>query len=351
MSDGSSADPAALEVAARREIAAAADPEALQQAKSHYLGRKGKVPALFRVIPTLAPEERKGFGQRINRLKQRIEAAVTERGEELERAAHAAELAEHTVDVTLPGRRPAAAPLHPISATLEEVEAVFAKLGFAVADGPEVEYDRFNFEALNFPPEHPARDMQDTFFVAGDGDEPLVLRTHTSPVQVRVMLQYDPPVRVICPGRVYRCDTADASHSPVFHQVEGLMVGHGVSFAELKGVLRHTIRELFGTEQLRFRPSFFPFTEPSAEVDMACVFCGQKGCAVCKRTGWIEILGSGMVDVNVFSAVGYPEDVTGWAFGMGIERIAMLRHGIDDIRLFFGGDLRFLEQFHGTLAP
>ncbi len=351
MSNGTAAEPAALEAAARQEIAAAAAPEALQQAKSHYLGRKGRVQALFRAIPTLPPEERKGFGQRVNALKGAIEEAVTARAEELERAAHSAELSEHAVDVTLPGRPPEATPLHPITATLEEVEAVFARLGFSVADGPEAEYDRFNFEALNFPPDHPARDMQDTFFVAGEGDEPLVLRTHTSPVQVRVMLQYDPPVRVICPGRVYRCDTADASHSPVFHQVEGLMVGEGVSFAELKGVLKHAVRELFGTEHLRFRPSFFPFTEPSAEVDMACVFCGQKGCGVCKRTGWIEILGAGMVDVNVFSAVGYPDDVTGWAFGMGIERIAMLRHGIDDIRLFFGGDLRFLEQFHGTLAP
>lgn len=351
MTDQKSAEPAELEAAARREIAAAGDAEGLQQAKARYLGRKGRVQALFGAIPGLQPEERRGFGQRINAVKDAIEAAVAARAEALEQASHRAELAAHAVDVTLPGRRPALAPVHPITAALAQVESVFSRLGFEVADGPEVEYDDFNFTALNFPPDHPARDMQDTLFVADPGDVPKVMRTHTSPVQVRTMLQHDPPVRVICPGKVYRRDTPDASHSPVFHQVEGLMVGHGVSFAELKGVLRHAVKELFGTDRLRFRASFFPFTEPSAEVDMECFKCGGAGCGLCGRSGWIEILGSGMVDPNVFRAVGYPEDVTGWAFGMGVERIAMLLHGIDDIRLFYGGDLRFLAQFSGLGTP
>lgn len=342
---------AELEAEASAAVNDAADAETLQQAKARFLGRKGQVQELFRAIPTLPPDQRKSFGQQINALKETIEGFVAERSAALKAADRAEELSAHSVDITLPGRELIAAPPHPITATLDEIEALFSAMGFQVADGPEIELDRFNFEALNFPADHPARDMQDTFFVEELGPNPAVLRTHTSPVQIRAMLQYDPPVRVICPGRVYRCDTPDASHSPVFHQVEGLMVGEQVSFAELKGILQHAIQSLFGTDKLRFRPSFFPFTEPSAEVDMACVFCDQGGCPVCKKTGWIEILGAGMVDPEVFAAVGYPPDkVTGWAFGMGIERIAMLRHGIRDIRLFFEGDLRFLSQFDGMGA-
>jgi phenylalanyl-tRNA synthetase alpha chain len=333
-----------IESQARTAIAAAASFAELDQIKAPFVGRKGEVQGLFRLIPTLDPSERGSFGKRINALKQAIEGFVEARGDELRGAARDDELADNAVDVTLPGRAQPICPPHPLTATLLEIEAVFSAMGFSVAEGPEVEWEALNFDALNFPPNHPARDMQDTFFVQPEGDAAKqVLRTHTSPVQVRTMLQHDPPIRVICPGRVYRSETQDASHSAVFHQVEGLMVGEGVSFAELKGVLQHVVRELFGTDELRFRPSFFPFTEPSAEVDM-------RWTAPDGRRRWLEIMGCGMVDPAVFRSVGYPEGVTGWAFGMGVERMAMLRHGVDDIRHFFSGDLRFLRQFAGADA-
>lgn len=334
---------AEIEDKARAAIAGAASFAELDQLKAPFIGRKGEVPALFKLIPTLQPAERGAFGQRINSLKQTIEGFVEQRHGELQGAARDAELADNAIDVTLPGRPQPVRPAHPLTATLQEIEDVFATMGFAVAEGPEVEWESYNFDALNFPPNHPARDMQDTFFIEAPGVATQVLRTHTSPVQVRTMLEHDPPIRVICPGRVYRSETQDASHSAVFHQVEGLMVGPGVSFAELKGVLTHVVSELFGTDELRFRPSYFPFTEPSAEVDMR--WTTPDG-----RSRWLEILGCGMVDPQVFRAVGYPEDVTGWAFGMGVERMAMLRHGVDDIRHFFSGDLRFLAQFAGADA-
>jgi phenylalanyl-tRNA synthetase alpha chain len=251
-------------------------------------------------------------------------------------------LERERVDVTLPGRRVPSGKKHPLTQTLDEIIDIFSRLGFDVVEGPEVELDYYNFEALNIPKGHPAREMQATFFVADE----VVLRTHTSPVQVRTMEKHRPPIRVICPGAVYRCDS-DPTHSPMFHQVEGLLVDKGVTFADLKGVLTTFVRQIFGEgTRLRFRPSFFPFTEPSAEVDIECFLCGGKGCGVCSGTGWLEILGSGMVDPAVYRFVNYnPEEVTGFAFGMGIERIAMLKYGINDIRLFFSNDLRFLRQF------
>jgi len=271
-----------------------------------------------------------------------LEEALEKRSAEVREAAKAAKLAGERVDVTLPGRRSALGSKHPITLVTEEIVAIFAGLGFGVAEGPEVEHDFYNFEALNFPKDHPARDMQDTFFVG----ENVLLRTHTSPVQVRTMLKQPPPVRIIAPGTVYRCDS-DATHSPMFHQVEGLMVDKGISFGDLKGILTLFISQLFGEGiGVRLRPSFFPFTEPSAEVDIACVICKGKGCRVCKNTGWLEILGAGMVDPEVYRHVGYDaETYSGFAFGMGIERIAMLKYGIADMRLLFENDLRFLKQF------
>jgi phenylalanyl-tRNA synthetase alpha chain len=271
-------------------------------------------------------------------LETRVEAALEQAREQ----AKAERLSAERIDVTLPGRRRARGSKHPVTLVVEEVSDIFAGLGFAVAEGPEIEHDWYNFEALNFPPEHPARDMQDTFFVENN----LLLRTHTSPVQIRTMLAKKPPVRIIAPGTVYRCDS-DATHSPMFHQIEGLMVDRGVSFADLKGILTIFTNQLFGQKTgVRLRPSFFPFTEPSAEVDIACVICGGKGCRVCKQSGWLEILGAGMVDPEVFRHVGYDsEDISGFAFGMGIERIAMLKYGISDMRLLFENDVRFLKQF------
>lgn len=332
-----------IEDRARAAILSAGSFAELDQLKAPFIGRKGEVQDLFKTIPTLDPAERGAFGKRINALKQAIEGFVGDRAEALRSVARDSELADNAIDVTLPGRPQPVRPAHPLTATLQEIEDVFVRMGFAVAEGPEVEWEALNFDALNFPPNHPARDMQDTFFMDAPGAATQVLRTHTSPVQVRTMLQHDPPVRVICPGRVYRSETQDASHSAVFHQVEGLMVGKGVSFAHLKGVIKHVVNELFGTDELRFRPSYFPFTEPSAEVDMRWTTADG-------RSRWLEVLGCGMVDPEVFRAVGYPEDVTGWAFGMGVERMAMLRHGVDDIRHFFSGDLRFLAQFAGADA-
>jgi phenylalanyl-tRNA synthetase alpha chain len=271
-------------------------------------------------------------------LEERIETAQTD----IRARAKAEKLASERFDVTLPGRRPVKGTKHPVSLVIEEISEIFAGLGFQVAEGPEIELDYYNFEALNFPKDHPARDMQDTFFV----DNNLLLRTHTSPVQIRTMLKHAPPVRVISPGTVYRCDS-DATHSPMFHQIEGFMVDKGITFADLKGILTIFVTQYFGKGiGVRLRPSFFPFTEPSAEVDIACVICKGKGCRVCKQSGWLEILGAGMVDPEVFRHVQYdPESLTGFAFGMGIERIAMLKYGISDMRLLFENDLRFLRQF------
>lgn len=323
-------------------ITASADEEALNEVRIKYLGRKGELTGVMKGLGALSPEERPKMGQIVNIVKDELEAAIEDRIAEARAASTAKRLASERIDATLPGRRRRIGSKHPVTLVIEEVSEIFAGLGFSVAEGPEIEHDWYNFEALNFPPDHPARDMQDTFFVEKD----MLLRTHTSPVQIRTMLKQKPPVRIIAPGTVYRCDS-DATHSPMFHQVEGLMVDSNVSFADLKGILTIFTNQLFGQKTgVRLRPSFFPFTEPSAEVDIACVICGGKGCKVCKNTGWLEILGAGMVDPEVFRHVGYDqESISGFAFGMGIERIAMLKYGIKDMRLLFENDVRFLKQF------
>ena len=328
---------------AREAVAAARSSADLEQARVRFLGRQGVLTQLLRSLGTLAPEERRLVGAAANEAKRMLEALLEERLAEALESERRAQRTRARLDLTLPGRRPARGVLHPLTRVHDEIVAIFAGLGFSVVDGPEVETDYYNFEALNIPRDHPARDMQDTLYLT----ESTLLRTHTSPVQIRTMLAQKPPVRIIVPGRVFRRDVADASHSPMFHQVEGLAVDRNVTMADLKGTLGLFAREMFGPEsRIRFRPSFFPFTEPSAEVDVLCFVCHGQGCRLCKQGGWLEILGSGMVHPKVLKNVGYdPEEVTGWAFGMGIERIAMLKYGIDDLRLFFDNDLRFLRQF------
>jgi len=305
-----------------------------------------------------APKEAKGkAGQRVNELKSRVEQVVETTLERLQGGVSESRLAADRVDITLPGiRRPIGAE-HPVVKTMNEIISVFRNLGYSVEEGPEIETDYYNFEALNFPPNHPARDTQDTLFIANQDFKPqrdrLLLRTHTSPVQIRSMEKLKPPLRVVCPGKVHRNDAPDATHSPIFHQVEGLAVDTNITFCDLKGTLDHAMKALFGSSvKTRFYPSFFPFTEPSADVQISCIFCGGKGtrdggpCRNCKASGWIELLGCGMVDPNVYGFVDYdPKKVSGFAFGMGVERIAILKYGVDDIQLFFNGDVRFLEQF------
>jgi phenylalanyl-tRNA synthetase alpha chain len=331
-----------LQRTAEAEIAEVRSEKDLLEVKTRYLGRKGLLTGLLRNIGSVSPEDRPLFGKQSNEVKEilaeKIEAAlagikVIEKGDIL---------AREKVDVTLEGRRIKPGKLHPVTQVRNEICSIFASFGFSVVEGPEVELDYYNFEALNIPKDHPARDMQDTFYI----EDNIVLRTHTSPVQIRTMLKQAPPVRILSPGRVYRPDS-DISHTPMFHQIEGLLVDKGISFADLKGILTVFLQEVFGENtRLRFRPSFFPFTEPSAEVDIQCVMCRGEGCRVCGQTGWLEILGSGMVDPEVFNNVGYdPEEYSGFAFGLGLERIAMLKYGISDIRLFFENDWRFLEQF------
>jgi len=314
----------------------------LSEIRVRVLGRKGSLTQLLKRLVTLPEAERREIGKRANQIKEDLEKRVEETLLQIQELERREALEREKIDVTLPGRRIPVGKKHPLTQTLDEIIDIFSRLGFEVVEGPEVELDYYNFEALNIPQGHPAREMQSTFFISGD----VVLRTHTSPVQVRTMEKKRPPVRVICPGAVYRCDS-DPTHSPMFHQVEGLLVDKGITFADLKGVLTIFVHQMFGKEtRLRFRPSFFPFTEPSAEIDIECFICGGKGCGVCSNTGWLEILGSGMVDPAVYKFVNYdPEEVTGFAFGMGIERIAMLKFGINDIRLFFTNDLRFLKQF------
>lgn len=323
-------------------ICAAGQVEQLQEIRVRLLGRKGELTALMKGLGALSAEERPSVGQLVNSVRDEIETALESASEAARECAKAERLRSERIDVTLPGRRTATGTKHPVTLIIEEICDIFAGLGFAVAEGPEIEHDWYNFEALNFPPEHPARDMQDTFFVENN----LLLRTHTSPVQIRTMLKQKPPLRIIAPGTVYRCDS-DATHSPMFHQIEGLMVDSSVTFGDLKGILTVFTNQLFGQKtSVRLRPSFFPFTEPSAEVDIACVICGGKGCRVCKSSGWLEILGAGMVDPEVYRHVNYDaENISGFAFGMGIERIAMLKYGITDMRLLFENDVRFLRQF------
>ncbi|NIA21146.1 MAG: phenylalanine--tRNA ligase subunit alpha [Anaerolineaceae bacterium] len=325
----------------RKRLASATDAAALEAVRIEFLGRSGgKIPELMSHLASLAKELKPAFGKAVNELKQTALGELAAAGERL---SVVAEKAAPQVDVTLPGRRPRLGRLHPITRVRNEMVEIFARFGFSVVEGPEIEDEWHNFIALNIPEEHPARDPLDNYYIRDN----LLLRTQTSTVQIRVMENTPPPVRVIVPGRVYRPDTVDASHSNMFHQLEGLWVEKGVTFAHLKTVLEMFVHAFFGPEtRTRFRPHFFPFTEPSAEVDVSCLLCGAKGCPACKRSGWMEILGCGMVDPNVLAAVGYdPEEVTGLAFGFGIERPAMLKYGINDIRLFFQNDMRFLEQF------
>ncbi len=332
----------ALQQSAIDELKGVSRREDALQIKNRYLGKKGQVQAQMSVLRELPNEQRRDAGRISNSTKQAIEQAFQKVMSDIAQAELDAKLASEALDVTLPARKPKLHRSHPLVQTEQELIALFAEMGFAVAQGPEIEKDYYNFEALNFPADHPARDMQDTFMIDQQG----LLRTHTSPVQIRTMLAYKPPVQIIAPGRVYRVDD-DPTHSPVFHQIEGLLVDVGVTMADLKGTLRHFIDRCFGKQTpMRLRPSFFPFTEPSAEVDIGCIFCAQKGCRVCSQTGWLEILGSGMVDPNVFKSCGIdPERYTGFAFGLGVERIAMLKYQISDIRLLFQNDVRFLEQF------
>jgi phenylalanyl-tRNA synthetase alpha chain len=310
----------------------------LESIRIRYLSRKGAIAGLFLELKNAAESERPKIGKHLNDIKN----SFTSRLEALQ-ISWRSDASEEKPDLSLPGRRPFVGRSHPLTRILDEIKSIFVAMGFVIEDGPEIETDYYNFEALNIPRDHPARDMQDTLYITED----IVLRTHTSPVQVRVMERQKPPVRIIAPGRVYRRDTPDASHSPFFHQVEGLVVDEGINFGDLKGVITAFAHKMFGTDiQVRFRPSFFPFTEPSAEYDFMCLFCRGKGCRVCKQTGWLEISGAGMVDPNVFKYVNYDaEKYTGYAFGMGVDRIAMLKYGIHDIRMFFENDVRFLEQF------
>lgn len=320
--------------------------EELENLRVDFLGRKGRIAQIMARLPQLAPQERPAVGQAANRVKERCNTLFDARKAALEAGREAAALARF--DASLPGRAPWRGSLHPTTLITEEICTIFKGLGFDVASGPEVETDRYNFEALNMPPEHPARDMQDTLYIT----DSVLLRTHTSPVQVRTMLARKPPLAVVVPGKVYRRDS-DLTHTPMFHQIEGLLVGQDISMAHLRGTLTAFVRAVFGgATRVRFRPSFFPFTEPSAEVDISCCICGGEGhvngepCRVCKTTGWVEILGCGMVDPAVFAAVGYPDEVTGFAFGLGVERVAMLKYGIGDLRMFFENDVRFLGQFN-----
>ncbi|WP_255840896.1 phenylalanine--tRNA ligase subunit alpha [Anaeromyxobacter sp. SG66] len=362
----------ALAKGAREAIGSAADEKALEDLRVRFLGKKGELSAVLRGMGALPAEERPRVGEVANRVRDEVEALLAGAKSRLDARKLEAELAGPPIDVTLPGRRVLPrGHRHPITRATEDISAIFARLGYEVASGPEIELDWFNFEALNIPPDHPARDMQDTFYVEastlGDGapDGSVLLRTHTSPVQIRAMQRLGvPPVRIICPGRVYRSDY-DQTHSPMFHQVEGLCVGEGITFADLKGTLAAFARAYFGEgTRTRFRPSYFPFVEPGAEVDVSCSICGGTGripvraqgqageppqtrrCGTCKETGWLEVLGAGMVHPKVLENGGFdPKRYSGFAFGMGVERMAMLRYGIDDLRLYFENDLRFLEQF------
>jgi phenylalanyl-tRNA synthetase alpha chain len=344
----------------RARLAAATTDRDLKALTDEFLSRRsGSVTALLKSLATIPAETRREFGQLVNALKAEIESAIEHKRHSIESARPPAD----AVDLTLPSREIPVGRVHPLMRVRQQVEDIFARMGYEILEGPEVEDDYHNFEALNMPPDHPARDMQDTLYLgvpiaggtwgAHTGRVPeaqvraaTLLRTHTSAMQIRYMKTFPPPVRIIVPGRVYRRDNLDLSHTPMFQQFEGLVVGAGITLADLKGTFEAMLRELFGDVQVRLRPSFFPYTEPSAEIDISCQSCRGAGCGTCKHTGWIEILGSGMVHPAVFEAVGYdPEEVTGFAFGMGMERVAMLKYGVDDIRLFYENDLRFLEQF------
>ncbi len=329
---------------AEAAVKASGDLQSLDQVRVNYLGKKGSITAQMKNLGKLSAEERPKAGQIINQAKQAVQSAIELRKNDLENEKLNEQLASETIDVTLPGRSHGIGGLHPVTRVLNRIEDLFNQLGFEIAVGPEIEDDFHNFEALNIPESHPARAMHDTFYI----NENLLLRTHTSPVQIRAMKDREPPLKLIAPGRVYRCDS-DVTHTPMFHQVEGLMVDEQVTFTDLKAVLIEFLHQFFERDDLavRFRPSYFPFTEPSAEADIECVMCGGEGCRVCSHTGWLEVLGCGMVHPNVFKHVDIDsEKYTGFAFGMGVERLAMLRYGVNDLRLFFENDLRFLKQFN-----
>lgn len=319
------------------------DLDGLEQLRIRFLGKKGELTAVLKGMGQLSAEERPVIGALANEVRSYLEQEIDSRKEELSAKMQAEKLKKEVIDVTMPGKKQELGKLHPLTQVLDEIKNIFVGLGFQIAEGPEVEYDYYNFEALNIPKNHPARDTQDTFYI----EDNIVLRTQTSPMQVRVMEKQKPPIRILAPGRVYRSDAVDATHSPVFHQVEGLVVDKGVTMADLKGTLEAFIKELYGADaKVRFRPHHFPFTEPSAEMDVSCFVCGGEGCRVCKGEGWIEILGCGMVHPKVLANCGIdPEEYSGFAFGLGLERVVMRRFGIDDLRLFFENDVRFLDQF------
>ncbi|MHD0318986.1 MULTISPECIES: phenylalanine--tRNA ligase subunit alpha [Fusobacterium] len=332
---------AQLKEQAQSSIESAASLQELEEIRVSLLGKKGELTEISKGMKTLSPEERPVIGQLVNETREFISQMLDEKNNQLKEKEKRARLEQEIVDITLPGEDIELGTSHPITETMNFMKDIFIEMGFDVADGPEIEKVEYNFDALNIPETHPSRDITDTFYISDN----VVLRTQTSPVQVRYMLEHKPPFRMICPGKVYRPDY-DVSHTPMFHQMEGLMIGENISFANLKGILTHFVKKVFGETEVRFRPHFFPFTEPSAEMDVQCAVCKGKGCRVCKDSGWLEIMGCGMVDPEVLKAVGYdPNEVSGFAFGVGIERVTMLRHGIDDLRAFFENDIRFLKQF------
>lgn len=332
----------ALSAAATQAISAAESAAALDKVRVEFLGKKGAITALLKSLGKLPDQERPKAGAEINQAKENLQALINARRIELDNASLSARMDEERIDVSLPGRNNAVGGLHPITRTMQRIEAFFTSVGYKVEQGPEIEDDYHNFEALNIPAHHPARAMHDTFYI----DQNTVLRTHTSPVQIRTMERQPPPIRVICPGRVYRCDS-DLTHTPMFHQVEGLVVDEDISFADLKGTVDQFLKAFFEADlPVRFRPSYFPFTEPSAEMDIQCANCRGKGCRICSQTGWLEVGGCGMVHPNVFAHCNVdPERYSGFAFGMGVERLAMLRYGVTDLRMFFENDIRFIKQF------
>lgn len=332
---------AQLKEQAQSSIESAASLQELEEIRVSLLGKKGELTEISKGMKTLSSEERPVIGQLVNETREFISQILDEKNNQLKEKEKRARLEQEILDITLPGEEVELGTTHPITETMNFMKDIFIEMGFDVADGPEIEKVEYNFDALNIPETHPSRDITDTFYISDN----VVLRTQTSPVQVRYMLEHKPPFRMICPGKVYRPDY-DVSHTPMFHQMEGLMIGENISFANLKGILTHFVKKVFGETEVRFRPHFFPFTEPSAEMDVQCAVCKGKGCRVCKDSGWLEIMGCGMVDPEVLKAVGYdPNEVSGFAFGVGIERVTMLRHGIDDLRAFFENDIRFLKQF------
>jgi phenylalanyl-tRNA synthetase alpha chain len=332
-----------IKAAVTEALNEAEDLQSLENIRIKYMGKKGELTAVLKGMGGLSPEERPVIGALANEIRQTLEGEIENKKKAIEAALEEKKLAEEVIDITMPGRKSEEGRLHPMTQVMNRLKEIFMGMGFSIAEGPEVEYDYYNFEALNIPKNHPARDTQDTFYI----DSNIVLRTQTSPMQVRVMEKTKPPIRIIAPGRVYRSDTQDATHSPVFHQIEGLVVDKNITMADLKGTLERFVKELYGKDtRVRFRPHHFPFTEPSAEMDYSCFNCGGKGCSVCKGEGWIEILGCGMVHPKVLANCGIdPEEYTGFAFGIGLERIAMGKFNINDLRLFFENDMRFLEQF------